>query len=120
MVHGRIGRRAIKCSTFRSLSSILIVTDESFDIEFTHIVDGVPTTMKTVTRACPASRTIFVPMDATLQRLAIVVPDHTSPHNHPMPPFTKVDADGKLVFQKVSQVFGVVGATVNKIGKGTY
>ncbi|EIM78962.1 uncharacterized protein STEHIDRAFT_164157 [Stereum hirsutum FP-91666 SS1] len=76
MVHGRIGRRAIKC-------------------KFTHIVDGVPTTMKTVTRACPASRTIFVPMDASLQRLAIVVPDHTSPHNHPMPPFTKVDADDR-------------------------
>lgn len=52
--------------------------------------------------------------------MACVVPDHTQPHNHPMPPMTKASYEIKKVYQDCIKAAGVLGATVRKVDDGTW
>jgi hypothetical protein len=65
-------------------------------------------------RVCPASRTIYVPMDTSI-RMAVVIPDHTQPHNHPMPLFLKVSQEAKAHYSELTLASGLLGATVKKV-----
>lgn len=66
---------------------------------------------------CAANRTIFVPVDSSL-RMAIVVPDHKSPHSHPMPPMVKVSFEAKAAYRDCVIAQGVVAATTKKVDIG--
>lgn len=50
--------------------------------------------------------------------MAIVVPDHTSPHSHPMPPMVKVLYEAKAVYKECVVAQGVVAATTKKVDMG--
>ena len=63
---------------------------------------------------CPAERTIFVPVDHRL-RVAVVVPNHTRPHNHPMPPMVKASFDAKATYWKCVIQTGIPAATAKKV-----
>lgn len=84
---------------------------------YTHILDGKPVHSPMIHHQCPASRTIYVPCNISL-RLAVVVPDHLSPHSHPMPPPIKVSDEAKEVYMKCIKAQGVLAATVKKVDLG--
>ncbi|KAG6824629.1 hypothetical protein H0H92_006258 [Tricholoma furcatifolium] len=80
-----------------------------------HIVDG-----KTQARAlikhrrCPAQRTIFIPIDPDL-RIALVSHPKMIPHNHPMPPKSKVSFEAKIAYRDCIEAVSTLGATVQKV-----
>lgn len=59
---------------------------------------------------------MYVPLDPSDRRVAIV--HHHTPHNHPMPPLTKVSLQLKESYQQCIAAFGTVGATVAKVDNG--
>ncbi|KAJ7511037.1 hypothetical protein B0H11DRAFT_2402643 [Mycena galericulata] len=79
-----------------------------------HIEQGKPVTSRIVNRACPAARTIYVPLDPTIRKALIVHPNNT-PHNHPMPPLTKASFEIKDTYRQCIKAVGCVGATVAKV-----
>ncbi|KAJ7087038.1 hypothetical protein C8R43DRAFT_310073 [Mycena crocata] len=81
----------------------------------THIVNGKPVTNSLIVkRSCNASRTIFVPVDETIRK-ALIIHKRDTPHNHPMPAFTKVSLELKASYRQCIQAAGCVGATVAKV-----
>ncbi|KAF7972867.1 hypothetical protein HWV62_16642 [Athelia sp. TMB] len=79
-----------------------------------HYKNGKPVRGQIVRRMCEAFREIFVPVDEDI-RFAVVLPDHTRPHNHPMPPAVKASHDVRQQYIKSVQAAGVLGATVKLI-----
>ncbi|KAK6971359.1 hypothetical protein R3P38DRAFT_3143097 [Favolaschia claudopus] len=59
----------------------------------THIIDGAGVSSAIVHRECPATRTIFVPVDPSIRKAVVVHPQNIA-HNHPIPPLKK--ARGKV------------------------
>jgi hypothetical protein len=47
--------------------------------------------------------------------MAVVVPDHTHPHNHPMPLFLKASQEAKAQYSELTLASGLLGATVKKV-----
>jgi len=70
-----------------------------------------------VHRPCQAERYIFVPVDDSI-RMAVVVPNHKKPHNHPMPTITKASYDARALYRDSIAAIGVLGATVRKVDNG--
>lgn len=97
--------------------NFLINTIKDFHIAFTHTHDGKPIRSKMVHRPCEAERSIFVPVDNSL-RMAVMVPNHKKPHNHPIPTTTKASYDAKALYRDSITVTGVLGATVRKVDNG--
>ncbi|KAF9489003.1 hypothetical protein BDN71DRAFT_1512533 [Pleurotus eryngii] len=63
---------------------------------------------------CPASRTIFVPVDPAL-RMVCIIPNIESPHNHPLLPATKTAHEVSRLYHECVKAHGVVGATVKSV-----
>ncbi|KAJ7181385.1 hypothetical protein C8R43DRAFT_969056 [Mycena crocata] len=81
----------------------------------THIVNGKPVTNSAIVkRSCNASRTIFVPVDESIRK-ALIIHKRDTPHNHPMPAFTKVSLELNASYRECIQAAGCVGATVAKV-----
>ncbi|KAJ7434188.1 hypothetical protein B0H11DRAFT_1938859 [Mycena galericulata] len=78
-----------------------------------HIVNGTPVQSRIVNHPCPATRSIYVPMDTSIRKVLIVHND--TGHNHPMPPLTKLSFGAKDVYRECIEKNGVLGATVSKI-----
>jgi hypothetical protein len=91
--------------------------DVNVFVAFTHILEGKPTRSKMIPRPCTAERWIFVPVDVNL-RMAVVVPNHRIPHNHPMPVMMKASYDAKASYRESIAAAGVLGATVKKVDNG--
>ncbi|KAG7089006.1 hypothetical protein E1B28_010719 [Marasmius oreades] len=81
---------------------------------FVHIVDGEQVTAVMVPLECKTRMTIYVPKDKTIKKALIVFPGDIA-HTHPVPLLRKATQDVKLMFSKVVQQHGVLGATVSKI-----
>ncbi|KAJ7742369.1 hypothetical protein DFH07DRAFT_1063777 [Mycena maculata] len=79
-----------------------------------HVENGKAVTSSIVHRACPAVRTIFVPLDASVRKALIIHPGNIA-HNHPIPPLTKVSFELKKTYRKCIKAAGSVGATVTKV-----
>ncbi|KAJ7204582.1 hypothetical protein C8J57DRAFT_382857 [Mycena rebaudengoi] len=80
-----------------------------------HIINGRSVPKSQIKRfSCNASRTIYVPLDSTIRQALIIHKDNT-PHNHPMPPLTKVTLKVKEKYRELVEATGSVGATVNKV-----
>ncbi|KAJ6596762.1 hypothetical protein B0H10DRAFT_1959922 [Mycena sp. CBHHK59/15] len=62
---------------------------------------------------CPAARTIYVPLDPTIQK-ALIIHNNNTPHNHPMPPLSKASLELKAIYRECIKATGCVGATVAK------
>ncbi|KAK6971931.1 hypothetical protein R3P38DRAFT_3139358 [Favolaschia claudopus] len=60
---------------------------------YTHIIDGTGVSSAMVNRECPATRTIFVPVDPSIRKAVVVHPQNIA-HNHPIPPLK--NATGKV------------------------
>ncbi|KAJ7476393.1 hypothetical protein B0H11DRAFT_1810084 [Mycena galericulata] len=78
-----------------------------------HIVNGTQVQSRIVNHPCPATRSIYVPMDSSIRKVLIVHND--TGHNHPMPPLTKLSFGAKDVYRECIEKNGVLGATVSKI-----
>ncbi|KAJ7434269.1 hypothetical protein B0H11DRAFT_2118810 [Mycena galericulata] len=78
-----------------------------------HIVNGTPVQSRIVNHPCPATRSIYVPMDTSIRKVLIVHND--TGHNHPMPPLTKLSFGAKDVYRECIEKNGVLGATLSKI-----
>jgi hypothetical protein len=59
-------------------------------------------------------RTIFVPVDSSFC-IAVVVPDHKAPHNHPMRPMIKVSFDAKAAYRQCIATNRAMASTVKKV-----
>ncbi|KII84400.1 hypothetical protein PLICRDRAFT_32429 [Plicaturopsis crispa FD-325 SS-3] len=81
---------------------------------YTHIQDGKPVRTRIVHHKCPAERSIFIPEDPSI-RVVLVLPNHTKPHSHPMPPAIKVSYDAKDAYAKLIGAHGALGATVKGV-----
>ena len=81
---------------------------------YTHLKNGTPVKSRIEHYPCPAERTIFVPVDRRLC-IAVVVPNHTRPHNHPMPPMIKASFDAKATYRKCVIQTGIPAATAKKV-----
>src|SRR5277367_1193729 len=72
-----------------------------------------------VRHKCPASRTIYVPVDPAIH-MAIVVPNPEKPHNHPILPATKASITLKDLYRKCIQATGIVGSSVRTVDNGVF
>lgn len=115
----QVERSSIAVRSVSDHVSVYRLLSLKYRTEFTHIKNGEPIKVKMHGHACPARRTIYVPTDETL-RMAIVIPDHTSPHNHPMPPPSKLSLDAKRTYEQCIEAAGVAGASVNKVDHGMF
>ncbi|KAJ7225152.1 hypothetical protein C8J57DRAFT_1590385, partial [Mycena rebaudengoi] len=80
-----------------------------------HIINGRSVPKSKIKRfSCDASRTIYVPLDTTIRR-ALIIHKANTPHNHPMPPLTKVTLKVQEKYRELVEATGSVGATVNKV-----
>ncbi len=79
--------------------------------------DGQPFKAPIVQLPCPASRSIYVPLDDTIRK-ALIVNDHKKPHSHPIPPMTKVTYEMKNKYIECVEAHGVFGSTVVKVENG--
>jgi hypothetical protein len=50
--------------------------------------------------------------------MAVVIPRHTRPHNHAMPPMIKASYDTRAMYGQCVDAFGTMGATVKKVDNG--
>jgi hypothetical protein len=82
---------------------------------FPHLKDGVVHTAQMIKRTCKAGTTIYVPLDEDTIPIAIVVPKHAVPHNHPPPPPKKVPTDVRTLYEDAVRAVGVSIATVNQV-----
>ncbi|KAK6977676.1 hypothetical protein R3P38DRAFT_3295002 [Favolaschia claudopus] len=57
----------------------------------THIINGISASSGVVNRECPATRTIFVPVDPSIRKAVVVHPQNIA-HNHPIPPLKNIAA----------------------------
>ncbi|KAG7085368.1 hypothetical protein E1B28_002931 [Marasmius oreades] len=80
---------------------------------FVHIVDGEQVTAVMVPLECKTQMTIYVPKDKMIKKALVFLGDIA--HTHPVPLLRKATQDIKLMFSKVVQQHGVLGATVSKI-----
>ncbi|KAJ7598324.1 hypothetical protein C8J56DRAFT_1039197 [Mycena floridula] len=87
-----------------------------------HIVKGKSVYPKLVHRECHAKRTIFVPVDLKFRfaimlhpKLHIIGGKGNGPHNHPLPPCSKVNLKMKATYAKSVVDSGVTGQTVRTI-----
>lgn len=81
---------------------------------YTHLKNGAPVKSRIEHYPCPAERTIFVPVDRRL-RIAVVIPNHMRPHNHPMPPMIKASFDAKAAYRKCVTQTGIPAATAKRV-----
>ena len=81
---------------------------------YTHLLDGKLYKSPILHRLCNAEGTIFVPVNSSF-RIAVVVPDHKAPHNHPMPPMIKVSFDAKAAYRQCITANGVMASTVKRV-----
>ena len=88
-----------------------------FGLAYTHLADGKPIQAMIQHHPCPAERTIFVPVDPSMH-IAVVVPDHKSPHSHPMPPMIKASFDAKSAYRQCIAANGVMASTAKKVDTG--
>ncbi|KDR65997.1 hypothetical protein GALMADRAFT_131200 [Galerina marginata CBS 339.88] len=65
-------------------------------------------------RPCPASRTIYIPLDPTI-RVLVILYDHLKPHNHPILPATKTSREVRELYSRCIDAVGSAGSTVQKI-----
>ncbi|KAF8313350.1 hypothetical protein F5887DRAFT_1090268 [Amanita rubescens] len=79
---------------------------------FPHNANGTQTNMKR--HNCPASRTIYVPVDPTI-RMACIVPNHDYPHSHPVLPASKASRDLRNLYRSCVDAVGVIGSTVQSV-----
>ncbi|KAG6913688.1 hypothetical protein DXG01_005156 [Tephrocybe rancida] len=80
-----------------------------------HIVNGTTLARAPIKhRRCPAQRTIYVPVDPGL-RIALVAHPKMIPHNHPMPPKSKVSIEAKGMYKGLINAAATIGATVQKV-----
>ncbi|KAK1215861.1 hypothetical protein PQX77_021513 [Marasmius sp. AFHP31] len=86
---------------------------------YPHNNDGSPSFF--VKRSCPAYRTIYVPekWEELNLRVAVVIQDHTKPHNHPILPATKASYDIKEVYRSCVRAGGALMSTVQSIDKAS-
>ncbi|KAG6825944.1 hypothetical protein H0H92_001763 [Tricholoma furcatifolium] len=83
-----------------------------------HIVNGNTVRSQIIQRQCPAKRTIYVPVDPNLQ-IALVTHPKMIPHNHPMPPMSKVSIEAKTTYRECIEAASTIGATVQKVDNST-
>ncbi|KAJ7187096.1 hypothetical protein C8R46DRAFT_1274163 [Mycena filopes] len=80
----------------------------------THILNGKPEVSAIVNRPCDATRTIYVPVDASIRK-ALIIHSRNIAHNHPMPALKKASWEVKESYRQCIQAVGCVGATVSKV-----
>ncbi|KAJ7741807.1 hypothetical protein DFH07DRAFT_684473, partial [Mycena maculata] len=78
-----------------------------------HIVNGVQVQSRILNSPCPATRSIYVPIDSPIRKVLIV--HNETGHNHPVPPLTKVTFELKDTWRECIEENRVLGATVSKI-----
>ncbi|KAJ7733923.1 hypothetical protein B0H16DRAFT_1767852 [Mycena metata] len=78
-----------------------------------HIVNGTAIISRIVNRPCHATRTIYVPVDASIRKALIIHPRNLG-HNHPMPALKKPSLEAKESYRRCIRAVGCVGATVSK------
>ncbi|KAJ6475510.1 hypothetical protein C8R45DRAFT_1102787 [Mycena sanguinolenta] len=83
-----------------------------------HIIDGSAVTSSIIHHECPARRTTYVPLVATV-RTALIIHPHNTAHNHPMPSLKKLSLQVKESYRNCVRAAGCVAATVKKVDNGT-
>ncbi|KAJ6587751.1 hypothetical protein B0H10DRAFT_1954453 [Mycena sp. CBHHK59/15] len=78
-----------------------------------HIIDGRQVRAAIRQHPCPATRSIYVPVDRSIRK-ALIVQNNTG-HNHPMPTLTKVSLAVKEIYRECVEASGCIGATVAKV-----
>ena len=69
-----------------------------------------------VHRPCKAHMVIYSPLDHSDRRA--IVAFTAEPHNHPMPPHTKLSYEAKAKYREAIQAAGTTGLTVGKCERG--
>ena len=84
---------------------------------YTHLKGGQPFKSPIAHHACTTTWSIFVPVNSRLY-IAVIVPDHKIPHDHPMLPI-KVAFDVKSAYCKCINQTGVLAAMTKKVDNCT-
>lgn len=66
---------------------------------------------------CKAYRTIYVPVDKSA-RWAVLVPDPSQPHTHPLLPLTKPSFEARDLYKQCVAAKGLLSGTVRNIENG--
>ena len=85
------------------------------DLAYTHIVNGSVVQGELIRRPCQSRIDIYAPVDHSDRRAIIIV---QSPHNHPLPPATKLGFKGEAMYKEAVIKYGITGATAQKIDRG--
>jgi hypothetical protein len=121
VISSHIGMKQKHCCMSLSVWKIFNIESDatlSYSQAFTHFSNGgKPIRSKIKHHKCPATRTILIPVDTSI-RMAIIIPRHADPHNHPMPPMIKASYDTGALYGQCVDAFGAMGATVKKIDSG--
>ncbi|KAJ6555523.1 hypothetical protein B0H10DRAFT_2201646 [Mycena sp. CBHHK59/15] len=85
------------------------------ELSHAHIINGIADTQSSIqNHPCPATRTIYIPMDPTIRK-ALIIHNSNTAHNHPMPALTKASFEMKAAYHKCIEAAGCVRATVSKV-----
>nr|GAT46611.1 predicted protein [Mycena chlorophos] len=87
-------------------------------LEHTHILDGVSHEATVVHYPCNVSRSIYVPVDTRIRKVA-VLHDPSVPHAHLLPAFTKKTHEATAKFEECVYAAGVTGTTTVKVEKAS-
>ncbi|KAJ7739455.1 hypothetical protein DFH07DRAFT_943933 [Mycena maculata] len=80
---------------------------------YSHIHDGQIKPAKIQQRACPTQMIIFIPVDSTSVKTALVI--LRNPHNHPAHPHAKPSAEDRIKLGKAVQLASLTGLTAHKL-----
>jgi hypothetical protein len=117
VVSSHIGLKLKYCGELVITLFIITRLTHLCHIAYTHLVNGKPFKSPILHRPCDAERTIFIPVDSKYC-MAIVVPNHKSAHNHPMPPMIKALYDAKAAYRQCITANGVMALTSKKVDMG--
>ena len=116
IVPAHVGGRVKNCSTFsRSRVSYIWTENCYLCAEYPHTGDGKQALL--IRHECPASKTIWVPIDESIRK-AVIVFNPDNPHNHPILPSSKASAMTRDSYKQCITAAGLVGSTVKTIDNG--
>ncbi|KAJ6597850.1 hypothetical protein B0H10DRAFT_2231979 [Mycena sp. CBHHK59/15] len=68
-------------------------------------------------RECPSKQNYYIAVDPTIRKVLVFHPK-SIPHNHPIPPLSKLSHESKAKYEQSIDAVGLLGSTVSTVDRG--